>query len=602
MGGPRGAQPQGEGPLGAERRGRPIVAVIPFGARGTAPRAGAWARQLAARLVERFSRDDALDVRPVFLVAMPEAASDAGYLVFGSSPDASLAAEYGRSLGATYALTGIYREDGGARRLEVTLVDVGSGSARATRSISVDPGTLATAEPALARWLARAAGATLATVSDAPAAANENAYAALLEGMDEEVSATLLRQSNPAAADEAIGRALERYLAALTADGECAPAEERLLVLAAESLERGDIGRQMRALEDLTVIRPRSWRAHYILGKLRAEAGHVNEAIVAFEHAHAVRALPDADLVRVAELYANAGASAPAFAHLRRIAPTSDAYGAAQELTAIIALQRGDLAAGRAAFERAVAAGVVGWELHASFAAALHARGDTADAIPRYEAALAASGPAIVRLNLARALYETGDVDRAARELDTLLATETSGEIAGQARRLRFGIRHADLERALETAGKGAVEGDATRFAEARSAFAAALAVEPDLWEAHFGLGLLARHRGDAQAALASFARVLELWPEQPDALHELGVALLMADDVAQAVGALERAAALRPAEAAYLADAGFAQLRAGDLAAARERLEHARTLDADDPITRAYLEELQRVERQPQA
>jgi len=578
---------------------RPIVAVIPFGARGTTPRAGAWARQLAARLVERFAADEAVDVRPVFLVALPEVASEAGYLVFGSSPDAGLAAEYGRSLGATYALTGIYREDGGSRRLEATLVDVGTGAVRATRSIAIDPGTLATSEPALARWLARAVGATVAPGSDAPAAANETAYAALLEGMDEEVTATLLRQSDPAGADGAIGRALERYLAALTADPGAAAAEERLLVLAAESLERGDIGRQVRALEDLTVIRPRSWRAHYILGKLRAEAGHVNEAIVAFEHAHAVRALPDADLVRLAELYANAGASAAALAHLRRIATTSEAYGAAQELIAIIALQRGDLEAGGAAFERAVAAGAAGWELHASYGAALHARGEDAAAIPRYEAALAANGPAIVRLNLARAAYELGNRERAARELDVVLESETTGEIAGQARRLRFGIRHAALEQALETAGKGAVEGDATRFAEARSAFDSALAVEPDLWEAHFGLGLLARHRGDAQTALASFARVLELWPEHPDALHELGVALLMANDVGQAVGALERAAALRPAEPAYLADAGFAQMRAGDLAAARERLEHASALDADDPITRAYLSELERVEQQ---
>jgi len=576
---------------------RPIVAVIPFGARGTTPRAGAWARQLAARLVERFAADDAVDVRPVFLVALPEAASEAGYLVFGSSPDASLAAEYGRSLGATYALTGIYREDGGSRRLEATLVDVGSGTVRATRSIAIAPGTLATAEPALARWLARAVGANAASASDVPAAANETAYAAMLEGMDEEVTTTLLRQSDQAGADEAIGRALERYLAALTADPEAAPAEERLLVLAAESLERGDIGRQIRALEDLIVIRPRSWRAHYILGKLRAEAGHTSEAIVALEHAHALHPLSDPDLVRLAELYANAGASASAFGHLRRIAPTSAAYGPAQELAAIIALQRGDLEAGRAAFERAVAAGASGWELHASYGAALHARGENVEAIPHYEAALAANGPAIVRLNLARALFETGNRERAAGELDKLLESETSGEIAGQARRLRFGIRHADLEQALESAGRGAVEGDATRFAEARSAFDSALAAEPDLWEAHFGLGLLARHRGDAQTALASFARVLELWPEHPDALHELGVALLMANDVDQAVGALERAAALRPAEPAYLADAGFAQMRAGDLAAARERLEHASALDADDPITRAYLQELDRVQ-----
>jgi tetratricopeptide (TPR) repeat protein/TolB-like protein len=576
---------------------RPIVAVIPFGARGTTPRAGAWARQLAARLVERFAREETIELRPVFLVAMPEATSDAGYLVFGSSPGADLAAEYGRSLGATYSLTGTYREDGGSRRIEVALVDVASGAVRATRSIATPPGTLATAEPALARWLARTAGAASASGSDAPAAANENAYAALLEGMDEEVTATLLRQSDPSGADEAIGRALDRYLAALGADAECAAAEERLLVLAAESLEHNDSGRQVRALEDFTVLKPRAWRAHYILGKLRAEGGHINEAIVAFEHAHAVHPLPDAEIVRLAELYANVGAVAPAFAHLRRIARTSDAYATAQELTAIIALQRGDLDTGRASFERAVAAGAAGWELHASYAAALHARGDSAESIPRYEAAVVARGPAIVRLNLARAVYETGNRERAGLELDTLLKIEKTGEIAGQARRLRFGIRHPELERELESAGKGAVEGDATRFAAAKAAFEAALAVEPDLWEAHFGLGLLARHLGDAESALASFARVLELWPEHPDALHELGVALLMANDVEQAVGALERAAALRPSEPAYLADAGFAQMRAGDLVAARERLEYARTLDASDPITRAYLEELDRAQ-----
>ncbi|HEX4744873.1 MAG TPA: hypothetical protein VFW12_09430, partial [Candidatus Limnocylindria bacterium] len=53
----------------------------------------------------------------------------------------------------------------------------------------------------------------------------------------------------------------------------------------------------------------------------------------------------------------------------------------------------------------------------------------------------------------------------------------------------------------------------------------------------------------------------------------------------------------LRPDDAGYLADAGFAQLRAGRLAEARERLQRASTLDGGDPITRAYLAELERVE-----
>ncbi|HEV8229520.1 MAG TPA: tetratricopeptide repeat protein [Candidatus Limnocylindria bacterium] len=585
---------------------RPSVAVIPFGARGTSERAGAWARQLAARLVERFAADAGLELRPVFLVAMSESGggapgrettNGAGYLVFGSSPGPDLAAGYAESLGTTFALTGTYREDGGSRRVEVTLVDAASHGVRATRTIAIGPGTFATAETALARWLARTVAARTTSDLDTPAAANDAAYAALLQGMDEEVTATLLRQSDPAGADQALERALAELVDAVIADPECAAAEERMLVLAAESLDRGQIAVHIRALESLTEVRPRSWRAHYVLGKLRAEVGEISGAIVSFEFAHSLRPLPDTDLVRLAELYANAGAAGPALGHLRRIAPSSDAYAAAQELAAVIALQRGDLPGGQAAFDRAVAAGATGWEIHASFGAALHQRGETREAIARYEAALAAGGPAIVRLNLARALFETDDAERAARELDTLLDTAKVGEVAGQARRMRFGIRHRDLEQALEDAGKSAIEGDATRFAEARTAFDRALAVEPDLWEAHFGLGILARHRGDPASALGSFRRVLALWPEQADALHELGVALLMTDAVGEAVDVLERASALRPRDAAYLADAGFARLRAGDLATARERLEYARDLDAADPITRGYLDELERIE-----
>ncbi len=588
MGGSRGAQPPG---------GRPIVAVVPFGARGTTPRAGAWARQIARRLVERFARDDAIELRPVFLVAMPEAATDASYLVFGSSPEAELAASYGASLGATHALSGTYQEDERGRRIEATLVDVETRAAIATATFDIGEGELQDVEPALASWIVTTCGVIAAGAIGVPAAANEPAYAALLEGMDEEVTETLLRQSDPAGSDDALVRALERYVGALRADPECIAAEERLLVLAAESLEHGGIGHHIRALEEATLLRPRSWRAHYVLGQLRAEAGDTNGAIVAFEHAHGVRPLPDTDVVRVAELYANAGAVSTALAHVRRIGESSEAYAAAQELVAIVSFQRGDVATGQGAYDRAIAKGAKGWELHASFAAALHARGALVDAAHRYTDALAEGGPAVVRLNLARVLLTTGEQDRAARELETLLATEKTGEIAATGRRLRFGIAHPDLERELERAGNVAASGDATGLDTAQASFERALAAEPDLWEAHFGLGLIARHRGDAAAAVGSLRRVLELWPDQPDALHELGVALLMSNDTGEALRSLELAAALRPRDAGYLADAGFAQLRAGNLDAARERLEHARLLDEKDPITRAYLSELERVQ-----
>ncbi|HEU5287559.1 MAG TPA: tetratricopeptide repeat protein, partial [Candidatus Limnocylindria bacterium] len=179
----------------------------------------------------------------------------------------------------------------------------------------------------------------------------------------------------------------------------------------------------------------------------------------------------------------------------------------------------------------------------------------------------------------------------------TLLASEGVGEAAGQAHRLRFGLRAPDLERELERAGQAALAGDAATLDEAVSVFRRALEVEPGLWEAHFGLGIVARHRSDAEGAHAEFSKVLELSPDQPDALHELGVTLLMRDDTNAAVRALERAASLRPDDPAYAADAGFAHLRAGNLESARRHLERASGIDANDPITKSYVGELLRVE-----
>ncbi|MBM4435365.1 MAG: tetratricopeptide repeat protein, partial [Chloroflexi bacterium] len=74
-----------------------------------------------------------------------------------------------------------------------------------------------------------------------------------------------------------------------------------------------------------------------------------------------------------------------------------------------------------------------------------------------------------------------------------------------------------------ETAGKIAVDGELARAAEAEAAFERVLATEPDLWEAHFGRGLLAWQRGDGDAAQASFQRAIELNPAAAELLSDLG-------------------------------------------------------------------------------
>lgn len=573
-----------------------VVAVVPFGARAGDPRAGAWARQLARRLVDRVGSDGALELRPVFLVAMPGGTTGEGHLILGSTPPPDLAAQYGASLGATHSVVGTYVEEAGSTRIDAGLVDVATRQVVSGRSFPIAAGALHRAEGELVSWIAEAAGVA-APAGPAPVTSDE-AYEAVLEAMDQEVNATLLRASDAARADDALHAALDRYVDAATVDPESALPEERVLVLAAESLERGSLGHAIHALERLVSERPRAWRVHYILGQLRAESGDANGAIVAFEHAHSLHPLGDPDLVRLAELYANAGAVSPGLAHLRRIRPTSPSYGAAQELVAIIAYQRGDLEEGTRAFDRAIGAGTDSWELHASRAAAYHARGETGPAAVEYRDALAKGAPGVVRLNLARIELAAGDRAGAERDLDALLASERVGEVACHARRLRFGLREPELERELELAGQKALSGDDAAVDASKATFERAIGVEPDLWEAHFGLGLVARQRGDADASRAAFTRVLELWPDQPDALHELGVALLTAgNETNAALRALDRAAALRPTDAAYLADAGFAHLRSGNLDTARRYLERASGIDSNDPITKRYVGELLRIE-----
>ena len=223
-------------------------------------------------------------------------------------------------------------------------------------------------------------------------------------------------------------------------------------------------------------------------------------------------------------------------------------------------------------------------------------RRDLPAAIARYDEAVAAGAPPETRLDRARALLAAGWRERALPDLDAVAAC-AAGPATAQARRLLLGLRHPERERMLETAGRIALAGDASRFEEAHGLLAQLLAVADDLWEAHFALGLLARREGDAEGAERAFRAALVRHPEQPDALHELGVALLLRDQLTDALAALERAAALRPDDPGYLADAGYARLRAGDIPAARRHLERSRALAPDDEITGAYLAELARVE-----
>ncbi|MGH2378179.1 MAG: hypothetical protein ACRDGT_06850, partial [Candidatus Limnocylindria bacterium] len=86
-------------------------------------------------------------------------------------------------------------------------------------------------------------------------------------------------------------------------------------------------------------------------------------------------------------------------------------------------------------------------------------------------------------------------------------------EVVAGARRLLLSLQHPELERALEDAGRIAVEGDVARMAEAEAGFDLVLAADAGIWEAHFGRALLALQRGDEAAAQVAFERARELNP-----------------------------------------------------------------------------------------
>lgn len=581
-------------------------------------------------MVQRFESTGLIRAEPVYLVAV--GGGGGGVLVFGSAPSASLAAEYARGVGATHALFGVLEE---GKVLRTSLVRSTDASEVARFDTPVDGKALPLAEGALAIAVARAIGLRISDEDagrlGAPPTEEPEAYRSYLLGMEAEMTATVLARDRPQEAVEVGRGAVASYLAALRADPGLREAEERLLYLAAERMQSGENERAMELLEDLITATPRSWRAHYMLGELRREAGLNAQAAVAFEFADALQPLSEADQLRLARIYIDTDALDSAAARLRRIKLGAPGYGAAQHELGVIALRKGDdraavehlerakgagereamlfvrlgqahAAAGepakaRAAFEEGTAPPGRSWQVVAAYAAFLHGEADLSRAIDLYRDALGRGAPAATRLNLARALILTGRQEEAHRELVALREAATDAETAAQGRRLLFGLDHPHEEKRLEEAGQVAVGARAGDAAQAKGTLEGLAAAYPELWETHLGLGLVQRRLGDAAAAEAALRKALELWPRQPDALHELGVVLLMQGRVDEGVHILDEAVRERPEDPGYLADAGFGYLVAGNFIAARNRLEKARQLDPGDEITKRYLEELEKRE-----
>ncbi len=171
------------------------------------------------------------------------------------------------------------------------------------------------------------------------------------------------------------------------------------------------------------------------------------------------------------------------------------------------------------------------------------------------------------------------DVERAIGHLQDALALEPNFSLAWLALSQEYG-RQADRGW-VPTAGA---------YARAREALERALALDPNLPDAHARLAMMQMgYDWDWRGAKASCARALELAPESPHVLGACGVLAMRLGRFEEAIGHFQRAAALSPLAAAPRRNLAAAQSWLGRFADADASWREALDLAPQASGSRAY-------------
>jgi protein O-GlcNAc transferase len=125
------------------------------------------------------------------------------------------------------------------------------------------------------------------------------------------------------------------------------------------------------------------------------------------------------------------------------------------------------------------------------------------------------------------------------------------------------------------------------RLGEAIETLRHAVALRPDLAEAHFNLGGAYRDHGDAAQAIEAYRRAVELRPRWVDARLALGTLLREHGDLDAAVEQLSRAVELQPDAVEAHMQLGHAYTPMGEWRAAVSHLQRASALQPDDAKAR---------------
>ncbi len=199
--------------------------------------------------------------------------------------------------------------------------------------------------------------------------------------------------------------------------------------------------------------------------------------------------------------------------------------------------------------------------------------GDVDGAIADFQKALATGGGDVgvmIRINLARAWLQKGDLEKARSTIDEALAAEPDDKSA------------LVMLSAIE-----AKQGDA---AGAERSLRKAIAIDPALAAAHSKLGEILQRKGDDEGALAEFRKVIEIAPVSPVEFNNIGNIYRKRSDAAKAMEAYREA--LR-CDAQYIGaynNLGLCLQEQGKLDEAKALYDKALAIRPENPILRNSL------------
>lgn len=201
---------------------------------------------------------------------------------------------------------------------------------------------------------------------------------------------------------------------------------------------------------------------------------------------------------------------------------------------------------------------------------------------------------------LARAKSELGEKPEAARLLGVVEAAAPGSTLAAEAQRGRFALEHPDGALELESLLRVAYTADAVDL-DGLAARGRRLAAQHAVWATQFAVGLVERRRARWPAARAAFEEAVRLAPGCTPAHLELVAVALASGDAALALSHAERATALEGETARTLAVSATALLAAGRRDDALGAVTRALALDPKDDGARLLRERIVAGDAQPE-